>query len=184
MLKQCQVRISDEQTWAQKKENGAIRRPRNSRIEIYIVVCRDKKRSHRLKKGVYGGEIRYQLRIQRYIEWDVTLTRKLAKFRVKSGLHFKNLCYNIGKIIYFFYLFFFFFLFVCLFFCCCFFFFFFFFFCLFVCCCFFFFFVFFFFFFVFCFFLFVCCFFFLFFVCFFFFFVFFFGGGVGRGVLL
>ena len=39
-------------------------------------------RSYRLQKGVYGGEIRYQLRIQRYMEWDVTLTRKLAKFRV------------------------------------------------------------------------------------------------------
>ena len=45
-------------------------------------------RSYRAMKGAYGGEIRYQVRIQRYIEWGVTLTRKLSKFRVESGLCF------------------------------------------------------------------------------------------------
>ena len=76
-------------------------RPRNLRIEIYIVVCLKDEKKPSFEEGSYGGEIRYQMRIQRYIEWDVTLTRKLAKIRVKSGLHFKNFCYNIGIIIFY-----------------------------------------------------------------------------------
>ena len=47
-------------------------------------------RSYHAKKCVYGGEIRYQLRIQRYIEWGVTLTRKLSKFRVQSELRLRT----------------------------------------------------------------------------------------------
>ena len=41
--------------------------------------------SYHTKKDAYGGEIRYQLRIQRYIEWGVNLTRKLSKVRCKVG---------------------------------------------------------------------------------------------------
>ena len=37
-----------------------------------------------------------QLRTQRYIEWSVTLIRKLSKFRCKVGF-VKNLFYNIEK---------------------------------------------------------------------------------------
>ena len=66
---------------------GAIRRLRNLRIatvfHIHVAKLRCVKmtmRIYRAKKGVYGGEITYQLRIQRYIELGVI--RKLSKFRV------------------------------------------------------------------------------------------------------
>ena len=45
--------------------------------QIYIVVCLNDERSYRAKKGVHGGEIRYQIRIQRAVERIGTLTRKL-----------------------------------------------------------------------------------------------------------
>ena len=42
-------------------------------------------RNYRAKKGAYGGEITYQLRIQRFKECDVTMTRKLQSFGCKVG---------------------------------------------------------------------------------------------------
>ena len=53
-----------------------------------------------MKKGACGDEMRYQLRIQRYIEWDVT-DKKTGKVSGVEWTSFRNLCYNIGKIIYY-----------------------------------------------------------------------------------
>ena len=54
-------------------------------------------KSYRVKEGAYGSKICYQYRIQHYIEWDLTLTRKMSKFRVCCKLRFKKIFYNIGK---------------------------------------------------------------------------------------
>ena len=66
------------------KRKGAIKRPRNLRIatvilQIYITVFLNDNKKLSCKES---GKIRYQLRIQRYIEWGMTLTRKLSKFWV------------------------------------------------------------------------------------------------------
>ena len=71
------------------KRKGAIRHPRNLRIgqsfhrfKLQYVKDDNEKLLSKERHVKLGGEIRYQLRIQRYIEWVVTLTRKLSKFQV------------------------------------------------------------------------------------------------------
>ena len=55
------------------KRKGAVRR-----CDSHIAVCLNDEKKLSCE---YGGEIRYHIRAKRYIEWSVTLTSKLSKFR-------------------------------------------------------------------------------------------------------
>ena len=55
------------------------------------------RRSYCAKKCTFGCKIKYQLRMQRYIEWGVTDKETVKVSGVKPGPRFKKLYYNIEK---------------------------------------------------------------------------------------